>query len=623
MDAGIPVANTQARAYTAPVPSIGARLSTTTVDEAQIGFTYYDLQTNGTMNNRLTKNSDGSFSAAWTYAKANTSTYADRGTGYNYYDPTNNWINGWFDPINGTGPGINTNLNRIEGTSYRTGFTNIVVTGSGAEVVIAHCTNAPITPTDTGVMLLARRPNKGTGTWTSSVTALASPGQAANNDTWSKACADGDVVHAVWQGSGVSGVAVQGQDGPIFYSRSQDGGQTWPVLRSIIPLIDSSNYRGFGGDSYSIHARNGTVAIAYGDLDTDVGLLKSTDGGNTWTKTIIQTFPFPFYQSGDTTDVDGDGIVDTVMSNSGDPHVMIDNNGQCHVWFSGVFVTDDGDGLGYFPSTDVLFYWNETMASDDYVEIATSLDYNGNGELDVPSGGTCDRPWGTYRGGLTQMPTAGIDANGVMYVTYASICEACDTNTFTSGATQARRHIYMITSPDGGQTWTYPFDIVPSIADGGAGEQQEAVFAAMARTVDNYAYVLYQRDTEPGHRLAAAGTCDLTNNSSAGSSDIIFARIEAATVGVNNPSTQDFTVSQNYPNPASDRTTISINLKNASSVVVEVTDIVGKSIYSERYNNLGAGKNTIDLNVSDWSAGVYNYSVITNEQKVTRQMIVR
>lgn len=620
MDNGIPLANAQARTYTAPTPNpSGATLRTTTVEEVLVGFSVYDLQTNGTISNRIVKNDDGTISTVWTYA-ANTS-FADRGTGYNYYDPNdpNLWVNGWVDPISGAGPGLTSTPARTEGT-FRTGFTNIAVTGSGKEMSIAHSSTA------TG-MLLNWRGTKGTGAWTQSVI-----GTAPNNDTWAKATADGDTVHAIWQGSGTTATPIDGQDGPIYYSRSNDGGATWNPLKSIISEIDSNYYSGFGGDSYSVDARNGTVAIAYGGAFKDVGLLKSTDGGNTWTKTIVQTGYMNFFDDTNLTpDVDGDGDPDSVLSNAEDAHVLIDNNGLCHVWFGRMFYMNDDstdDSYSYYPYTDGLFYWNETMATDNAAIITGVIDANNDSIINLPDASTCASPSllvGNYGGGgLTQMPSAAIDANGVIYLSYQSLCEECDTTTFTGGATQSRRHVYIMTSSDGGMNWTYPFDIVPTVADGGNGEFQEAVYADLARTVDNNVYVLYQRDTQPGTSLATAGTCDQINNAGAGASDIVLAKVEAATVGLGGkPKSADFTVSQNYPNPANGTTSINVTLTKASNVMLQVTDIVGKVVYTESFRGFGAGLNTITLNTANFATGVYNYSIITNEAKVTKQMIVR
>ncbi|MFM9051106.1 MAG: T9SS type A sorting domain-containing protein [Bacteroidota bacterium] len=646
MESGGPVANGAARTFTAPVPPAQRRVSNVAIEEAVIGYTGYDLQTNSAVSNRLLRNDDGTMSAVWTFS-AQTSTFSDRGTGYNYYNPNdpNLWTNGWFDPITAAGPGLG-NIARIE--PIRTGFTNIATTASGAEVTLSHSGSFGYTPA-TIVMQSSRRATKGTGAWTSS-RVIDTAATGLYSGLWGKMVADGDTVHAIWRGSdvdvsgaGSSGIPRGGQNGQLMYGRSIDGGASWSPLSYVNPLLDSTYNFGYGGDGYGIDARNGTIAIAYGGSFNDCGIIKSTDGGQTWVRKVAQTFPIPFCDDCltdmnndgvvDTADTDGDGLADDiVLTNGEDQKVLIDNNGMCHLFWSAMRITNDDstdDSYSYYPYTDAIFYWNETMATDSFVIIAQSPDMNGDGELNLPSGSNANNPCnlltGYYGGtGISGMPSAGIDANGTMYVAFQSVCEGCDTTTYTVDANQARRHVYLIYSADGGNTWSSPEDIVPTSAQGGAGETQEAVFATIARKVDNNIYVLYQRDTQPGNSLYTAGSCDQINNAGAGTSDIVLAKVPTnSLVGINNPSKADFTVSQNYPNPASAYTNIDITMEKAGSVTLNITDILGKTIYSENFNNFSAGRNTITVNTQNFASGLYNYSIITKDAKVTNQMIVR
>ena len=54
-------------------------------EEALIGETFYDLQSNVSMQNRIYKYDDGTIGAAWTMGM-DFPTFSDRGTGYNYYN---------------------------------------------------------------------------------------------------------------------------------------------------------------------------------------------------------------------------------------------------------------------------------------------------------------------------------------------------------------------------------------------------------------------------------------------------------------------------------------------------------------------------------------------------------
>src|SRR5689334_14186622 len=59
--------------------------------ETIIGTTKYDVQTNRAVHSRLITNADGTLSAAWTTSCDATGGWADRGTGYNYFDGTS-WL---------------------------------------------------------------------------------------------------------------------------------------------------------------------------------------------------------------------------------------------------------------------------------------------------------------------------------------------------------------------------------------------------------------------------------------------------------------------------------------------------------------------------------------------------
>ncbi len=579
------------------------------VDEYLVGNTFYDIQTNNSISNRLCVNDDGTISMGWTYSPNAISTtnppFPNRRGGYAYFD------------------GVNFGTPASVG-NVRSGFTNIVVTPI-SELMIAH---SNVGTTDSNQIVVSHRSTRGSGSWTDTF-----PWGHAH-DTWPKACAAGSSgtnnnVYVVFQGSGAVGTGspgapVAGQSGPIYFSRSLDGGQNWEP-KSINPLIDSNYYSGFGADNYCIDAKDSIVVIGFGKTVADVGFLKSTDNGQTWTKTIVQKLPDPLFVNG-RTDPNGDGIVDTILSNTGDMKVLIDNNGIVHVWFSAMRIfADSAEQVFILTSTDGLEYWNENMGTDNYVEIASSQDFNGNGVLDVPvdTFTNCSNrmPWGEYNRGMTIMPSAGIDAFGKIYMTYAALDESADTTFFHA----LHRHIYMMTlaPPYDPADWTYPYDIIPGIADGGSGETQEGAYACTGRHVDNsFAYVLYQRDDAPGHGLAADGTCDKLKNFG-NSSDIVLARLSVLDVGIATNNHEDLFVSQNYPNPVKGTTYININLKKRSDVSIEVYDIIGKNIFSEKRKQLSAGNHTIPFNASNLQPGIYNYVVISERQKVSRQMIVQ
>lgn len=87
--------------------------------------------------------------------------------------------------------------------------------------------------------------------------------------------------------------------------------------------------------------------------------------------------------------------------------------------------------------------------------------------------------------------------------------------------------------------------------------------------------------------------------------------------------TVNFQLFQNAPNPVLDQTRIRYNLNAASEVVFEVRDLTGKLIESRDLGTQVAGEQIIELNVSEYAAGMYQYSVTVNGERATRKMIVK
>ena len=77
-----------------------------------------------------------------------------------------------------------------------------------------------------------------------------------------------------------------------------------------------------------------------------------------------------------------------------------------------------------------------------------------------------------------------------------------------------------------------------------------------------------------------------------------------------------------YPNPAKSSTTILFNMNEHLKVNIYVRDIVGKSIYQNIDYVAIKGENTISIDVSDWSSGIYQLTFEVNNQMKTIKFIV-
>lgn len=78
-----------------------------------------------------------------------------------------------------------------------------------------------------------------------------------------------------------------------------------------------------------------------------------------------------------------------------------------------------------------------------------------------------------------------------------------------------------------------------------------------------------------------------------------------------------------FPNPASDQAKVSFELKNASDVTVNVTDLSGKVVYSNAMGNTAAGKHSVDINTAQLAGGIYTVNFRSNSSIVTKKLVVK
>ena len=574
---------------------------TMSMDEVLIGTTTYDLQSNASVDNRLIRHSDGTISAAWTMSAQYASAYTDRGTGYNYYDGSS-----W-----GSNPTA-----RLENS--RGGWPSMLTTGSGKEISITH-------NTDNGYLLMTHRPSKGSGSWTEQIISSQDSNGVYTDIIWNRAVTgggNGESIHMVGviAPSGLGGTIWNGLDGALVYYRSQDGGVTWDTKDLQLPTLDTSKYVGFNGDDYAIAAQGETVVVVYfGGWDDSV-LLKSTDNGNTWTSTVFLDFPVDKYTADDGLDLDGDGVMDSLYTTDGSGTVLLDNNGTAHIFFGNMRVLDadltDGQS-SYFPSTNGLIYWNENMGADDYANnpitspslwysslpqmITSAQDLDGDGVLNY-----VDYP--LYYTSLTCMPSAGIDNNGNIFVSYSSMMENID------NGSQNYRHVHVVKSMDGGITWSNPKDVTPHDMWAGA---QECVFARMDRNVDDKIRLIYQKDFEPG--LAVRGDEDIIDLN-----EIIYLELDTTELSLTSTSISenniklDFSV---YPNPANDKITLEFLSDNSNMINLSITNIIGAKI--KEFSVIpSSGFNRLNVDLNDMSNGVYFVNFNNDIFKYTEKIII-
>ena len=555
--------------------------------EFPIGTTSYDLQTNSSMARRLSRTADGQVMATWTQGLESAPSFPDRGTGYNRFDGSS-----WGDQPTA----------RLE-ESIRTGWPSHVVTASGKELVVCHDFSL-IHPYS------LRRDGPGEPWIEAEVPVSAEPGTV-----WPRIAVggpDGETIHMIAITFPVAngGMVYEGVDGHILYYRSLDAGATWDVTDAIIPGLDSEFMAFQRADAYAIDARGETVAVAVFNGWGDVNVYKSADNGDTWETITVYDFPLERYviDQGYTFEdlppydpAQPDSLAIFTSDDSG--ALLLDHDGMAHVFFGQMYLQDDDltDGnWTFYPGTGGIAYWNETFGPDSIRTIADVEDLNGNDTLDIASIDNI----ANYGVSLTSHPSAGIDAYGNIYLAYSAVMEG--DAFFNLEDNQHYRHIYLTASPDGGATWTAPYDIINEdiVLEPDLIAFTEAVFPALARDVGENVELIYQQDFRPG--LAVQGDMDPYEVNF-----INFVSVPLVDLGIvrtEEPVQPEFFQLEVQPNPARDEAWASFelernarlhNLMGRKVADVDTDDAFGHSLQRIDLSGLPAGLYLVRLQAED------------------------
>jgi hypothetical protein len=559
--------------------------------EVQIGTTWYDLQSNASLGNRLYLHPDNTISAVWTLS--NDAVFADRGTGYNYFDG-GSW---------GAYPTA-----RIE--NVKTGWPTIAPWGENGEIIVSH------TGVATG-LYFSKRDTKGTGAWSDSY--LVGP-DATNVLVWPRMITTGenhDVIHVIVCGG--NAVAYQGQTPALLYSRSSDGGANWSPQNLVIPAINSEYYSNVNADEYTwANPVGNTIAFSIVDQFKDWIVMKSTDAGDTWQKIIIWEHPYPFFTFPTSL------TLDTVWSPDGSGDVALDAEGNVHaVCGLGFWLHDvEGDTYTVFLNADGIVYWNESMPSftapdqhdaldpeDVLTEtnlIGWSQDINNNGILEI--GGEYTTDIYAYRSiGLSTMPNIAVSPDNRIFLVYASTTEGF---TYGNPPQYNYKHIWTRTSYDGGENWQGFIDLTGGLL----WTYSESVYPTIAKNTNDYAHYIWQTDDTPGEAL--------TPDHPAHENQMYYYADHITGIYNSEANNSTLNVAQNFPNPATLETFVEIKVIENSDLTLEISNLIGQVVNQINVGTVNAGTHVIRLDVSKLDSGVYFYTVKANESSITNKMIV-
>lgn len=451
--------------------------------EEVIGNTYYDLQSWRAVQNRLFIFDDGTMGSVWNMASDDPG-LPNKGVGYSYYNG-----NQWNSP---SWPWQSI-------TSEWAIFPSYTAFGENGELCFSQG--------ETG-LIMSSREEKGTGDWQENYM----EGSNYKHPFVVTSGPDYTVIQLLCLDPDPSFTTTPAQPdrGSIVYSRSDDGGQSWDPENMIIEGTGPEDYSGFTIGSYAwADPVNNTIAFVAGDFHTDLILMKSTDAGDSWQKTVIWEHPYPFFELGSFDS-------DTFYCNDGGISVALDEDGKAHVSFSLTRVYSNlQDTNWYEKEIDGVVYWNENRETfsnninalnpyghpdselvEDYSLIGWSQDVNSNGELDLLD------DYGTYpTPGLSTMTQIAINDYGQIIVFWSAVTE-----TYDNGIANFR-HIWGRSSPENGNFWGSFYDINDDLIF----IFSENVYPVLAKKFDyDYIFTTFQEDSEPG--LSGSQTSYQQNN---------------------------------------------------------------------------------------------------------------
>ncbi len=549
-----------------------------------LGTTTYDLQTNSATPGRIVQGPNGTLSVTWTGSTLLSGGWPDRGTFYVYFDGTS-WSAAPSSAIESIRTGWPANMLLSDGN------------GGMKEFIVSHDPSASAYN-----LVFMNRASAGTGAWTSN-------SAPSFKGIWPRAAAggaNGATIHLI-NANACNG----GCNNYTLYSRSLDGGTSWDIQQMKLPGIDTANcYNAMGGDAYAITARGNTVAVVTGNSNNTLRMWKSTDNGSTWTSKVVMTLPLCGFDGTSITDtMPVDGVADTLYTNDGAYDLVIDNQGMVHVWFglTRILDTDPAAGWSFFPGTNGLLYWNESMGSDNLMTVGYCPDIDNDGTL---AGIGADLP--NYGVGLASMPAAAIDtATGNIYLVYVSPVENTDYfNDPSDPSAQSFRDLFGIYSTDGGATWSDPANLTNTAVD-----YKESVFPSVAKIADGKVHVVWQRDDEPGHSLENTNPDPVTIN------DIVYYAFnysdfipDTTTIGIGSIAAANINF---YPNPNHGTFTADLSNLSSNDLQISIVNLEGQLIKTWK-----TASTLVTIDLHDQEAGLYLVVIKSDDHVLTNRVVV-
>jgi len=609
------------------------------IDDGYTMDTYYDLQSNQYVANRMYQMADGSVAVTATMSHEANQTASDRGTGYNFYNGEE-----WQDMPE----------ERVE--PFKTGWPSIAQWGASGEILLCHGGG---NGTYSGMQCFVRE-KAGEGEWILKSTLPAYPEgypYTTEYPTWPRVVTCGDnhdviIVVAALQHS----ISSDETDIRTCMFRSEDA-ENWTV--SYGPLEEYDYHIGFfSADDYCLASNGHTVALLYsGCLTNSTWMFKSTDDGLTWNATRVWEDPY----EGEDLDDETFFYEDTLYRPMNGA-VVVDNNGVVHVALNTFeMIRTEENEPGYYSyyygrAVDGILYWNDTQEAP--IADTYHPEYANDPHLAGPNPHHAARLWWPAGDGYVHMvadstkwigfipmyedidwsndkfyhagteyvskfygasghPALSCDPMGNIACAYSSPCTLHECSDLGD---VYYRHIYVsYRNVDEG----YWHQVVDDITDDFMYSYSEFVFTISVNNTINPGefWFGFQTDDRPGFYWGSNAS-----QTEASLNEIhavkVIAEPEYVSVPENHDAINPMTATRVYPNPTTDVLNIEVNASQNSAMNISVYNIMGQKVM-ENNVNITTGINCPTISTSDLSSGIYFVTVKANGFENTMKFIVK
>lgn len=388
----------------------------------------------------------------------------------------------------------------------------------------------------------------------------------------------------------------------LMLDKSTDGGVTFGQDIFVadfpggwdygIPGIWRSNGLPITAADISNSPYRGNVYVCWsdqsnGESDTDIFIVKSTDGGQTWNS--------PVRVNDDATTRHQFFVWMTVDPTTGAIYTVFYDRRNTTGSATDVYVarsTDGGDTFENFKVSETSFTPSSSIFFGDYTNIAAFnkkvypiwMRLDGS-NLSVWTA-LIDDSTVTVPVELTSFTAAALD--GKIYLDWQTATEKNN-----RGFEIQRTTAFNGTNGNTKRNWS---TIGFAEGNGTTSEQHNYEFVDQPFESGNYFYRLKQIDYD--------GSFEYSKE--------IEVKFLAAL---------DFQLNQNYPNPFNPSTTIGYELPEKSYVTIKIYDVLGKEVKSLVEGIESAGVHEVLFDASDLSSGIYLYKMKVGELEFSRSMI--